>query len=42
MSRTTTRIFASIQIPLNEETFKESVMDGQDVELKYAINALEK
>ncbi|MCM3702272.1 S41 family peptidase [Paenibacillus macerans] len=30
-----------IQIPLNEETFKASVMDGQDVELKYAINALE-
>jgi carboxyl-terminal processing protease len=31
-----------IKIPLNEETFKESVMDGQDVELKYAIEALER
>ncbi|MFB7815013.1 S41 family peptidase [Paenibacillus chitinolyticus] len=31
-----------INIPLNEETFKESVMDGQDVELKYAIEAMEK
>jgi Periplasmic protease len=31
-----------IKIPLNEETFKESVMDGQDVELKYAIEAMER
>lgn len=29
-----------VKIPLNEETFQESVMDGQDVELKYAIDAL--
>lgn len=31
-----------IKIPLNEKTFKESVMDGQDVELKVAIEALGK
>ncbi|MFD2332618.1 S41 family peptidase [Cohnella sp. GCM10020058] len=31
-----------IKIPLNEETFKESVLEGQDVELKYAIDALRK
>ncbi len=29
-----------IKIPLNEDTFKASVMDGQDVELKYAIDAM--
>lgn len=29
-----------IKIPLNEETFKEKYMDGQDVELNYAIAAL--
>jgi len=31
-----------IRIPFNEETFKASVMDGQDVELKYAIEAMER
>lgn len=31
-----------IKIPLNEETFKASMMDGQDVELKYAIDAMKK
>lgn len=31
-----------IQIPLNEATFKESVMEGQDVELKYATGAMER
>lgn len=31
-----------IKIPLNEDTFKAGVMDGQDVELKYAIEAMEK
>ncbi|MBB6634182.1 S41 family peptidase [Cohnella thailandensis] len=31
-----------IKIPLDEETFKESIMDGQDVELRYAIEALER
>lgn len=29
-----------IKIPLNEDTFKASVMDGEDVELKYAIDAM--
>lgn len=31
-----------IRIPFNEETFKASVIDGQDVELKYAIEAMER
>ncbi|MCM3041265.1 S41 family peptidase [Paenibacillus motobuensis] len=31
-----------IKIPLNEETFKASMMEGQDVELKYAIEAMKK
>ncbi|WP_217594270.1 S41 family peptidase [Cohnella sp. GbtcB17] len=31
-----------IEIPLNEATFKASVMDGVDVELEYAIEALKK
>ncbi|OME83189.1 MULTISPECIES: S41 family peptidase [Paenibacillus] len=31
-----------IKIPLNEETFKASMMDGQDVELEYAIEAMKK
>ncbi|MGG4093276.1 S41 family peptidase [Paenibacillus lautus] len=31
-----------IKIPLNEETFKTSMMDGQDVELEYAIEAMKK
>ncbi|BFH63662.1 S41 family peptidase [Paenibacillus azoreducens] len=31
-----------IKIPLNEDTFKASVIDGQDVELKYAIEAMKK
>lgn len=31
-----------IKIPLNEDTFKAGVIDGQDVELKYAIEAMKK
>ncbi|MGG4102372.1 S41 family peptidase [Paenibacillus lautus] len=31
-----------IKILLNEETFKASMMDGQDVELEYAIEAMKK
>lgn len=34
-------VLPDIQIPLNEDTFKKSVMDGQDVELEYAIEAME-
>ena len=33
-------VITDIKIPLNEETFKASMMDGQDVELKYAIEAM--
>lgn len=35
-------VVLDIKIPLNEETFEESVMNGQDVELKYAIEALKR
>ncbi|GIP22234.1 S41 family peptidase [Paenibacillus sp. J22TS3] len=35
-------VVPDIKIPLNEETFKASVMKGQDVELKYAIEAMGK
>lgn len=31
-----------IKVPLNEETFKQKYLEGQDVELNYAIEALEK
>ncbi|RUS48910.1 S41 family peptidase [Cohnella sp. AR92] len=34
-------VLPDIRIPLNEATFKQSVMEGQDVELKYAIEAME-
>ncbi|MFC3788936.1 S41 family peptidase [Paenibacillus sp. GCM10012307] len=30
-----------VKVPLNEETFRQKYMDGQDVELNYAIEALE-
>lgn len=35
-------VVPDIKIPLNEDTFEESVMNRQDVELRYAIEALER
>ena len=34
-------VVPDVKIPRNEETFRESVMNGLDVEMKYAIEALE-
>jgi carboxyl-terminal processing protease len=33
-------VIPDIKIPLNEDTFKAMYLNGQDVELNYAIDAL--